>query len=105
MDVGGLGTTTYRIELRRSGQLAGTGKINPGGVLGVLGGGMGFDHLLYMELPVHGSWEYRTSDLTASMAGQQHSEVINIVTTGRERRPVRGRDYAGRTYALERISP
>jgi hypothetical protein len=101
------GSATYDLELRKNGQINGTGQLDAGGMLGAIAGpGMG--HILNMKGAVTGTWSYEAQskaldlDLTARMMGQTKSERIQIIVKSM-RSKLAGRDLSGRDFELERM--
>ena len=109
LTVGGLGSATYTIELRRNGQITGTGGIDGGGMLGQMMAASGMANLLDIQSSISGSWGYDdhtqilTLNMTAHGLGQSFQETIHVQTTGEERGEISGVDFSGRSYALRRM--
>ncbi len=107
--MGGLGQATYELELRANGQIGGVFKMDQSGLLGEIAGSAGFD-LSSMLMPLRGDWAYDggaqtlTLDIIASYLGQQTQETVQVRTTGREKGVIHGKDFAGCTWTLQRIS-
>lgn len=105
----GLGDATYDVELRKNGQLVGSGSMGQSGTFGDLARRTGFGHLLDMKIPLRGNWSYEdvtrvlTLDITADGFGTSNHEVIKITTTGRERQALHGQDLAGRPWTVQRV--
>ena len=100
------GSATYDLELRKNGQINGTGKIDAGGMFGMIAGNM--SHLLDLRGSVTGRWSYEPASkvldlhLTARMMGQTQSERIQIIVSS-TRGKLTGRDLTGRNFELERM--
>ncbi len=75
--IGGLGDTTYDVELRKNGQLVGSGSMGQSGIVGELARQTGHGHLLDMKIPLRGRWSYEdvarilTLDITADDLHEQ----------------------------------
>jgi hypothetical protein len=108
--IGGLGDATYDVELRKNGQLLGSGSMGQSGIFGEIARQNGLGHLLNMKIPLRGRWSYEdrarvlTLDITADGFGTSNQEVITITTTGRERQALHGQDLAGRPWVVQRLS-
>jgi hypothetical protein len=107
---GGLAETTTDVELRPNGQVLGTVHIGSGGLFGHLLGSAGMGHFLNLEAPVRGKWTYEevteilTIDVTSEFMGQTNHQVVQIRTTGKERRQLQGRDLMGNIWGVRRLS-
>lgn len=106
----GLADATYDLELRRNGQVVGSGSMGQSGMFGELARQAGFGNLLNMKIPIRGQWSYEdvartlTLDMTAEGFGTSNHEVIKITTTGRERDALYGQDLASRPWMVQRVS-
>ena len=110
LSIDGLSEATHDLELCGNGQIFGKGLVSPSGKLAHLMRRIGMAHLLNIHFPVRGEWTYRdhcqmlTLDFTAEGLGMSKREIIQVATTGRERRALEGEDETGRTWFLERLA-
>lgn len=110
MNVSGLASATYDLDLRANGQITGTGKVDQGGWIGGILASEGKADLLNMQSSISGTWKYEehteilTLNLIAHGLGKEFHETIQIRTTGRELGEIRGRDFAGRDYVIKRVT-
>jgi hypothetical protein len=96
----------YKLELRLNGQIVGTGMVSVDGPLGQMVAGL--VGLYNQMLPLSGSWryEFRTLELnlTTEFFGRRNTDTIHIVANEHETDLIQGRDLAGRTWTLRRVS-
>ncbi len=110
VDAYGMAQGTFDLELRANGQVEGKGGFEQSGVAGDLARSLGVEGILSMRVPVQGNWSYDrgsqvlTLNVTASMFGQQNTDMVRIRTTGRERGAIQGQDLTGRTWTLRRVN-
>ena len=110
LDMFGLGSSTYELNLRPNGQITGSQKIDETGFFGQAMVGEGFGMLLNKKINIEGNWEYEESTqlLTLRMVAKGYSqsaaETIRIHITGRESGEINGVDEAGRSYVIQRTT-
>lgn len=108
VDAFGLGQATFELDLRRNGQVEGTGRLDAAGALAQFAD-PSVHELFSMHIPVHGNWSYDdgtqmlTLETVASGFGQTQRDVVGIHTTGREQGTISGTDRGGRVWMLQRV--
>ena len=108
VDVFGLGSATFNLELRQTGQVTGEGWLDRGGVAQAPIDSLGLGFLSDLRFPVTGKWSYDagpralTLELTSEGFGQSNTEIITVQTTGHERHTIVGKDFRGRTWMISR---
>jgi hypothetical protein len=107
--VEGLVGGDYDLELKRNGQLTGTGHLKLGGFLPRIMEIEGLETLLSTNIPIRGNWTYDdrmdllTMTWTTQGFGQSHTERISLRATGREQGAIQGQDLGGRLWTLQRV--
>ncbi len=106
----GMASGWYILELRTNGQITGKGGVGQSGMAATMIQDMGMGHFLNIEFPISGTWTYEqgnkllTLTVTASGFGQTTTDIVKIITTGRERGEIQGQDIGGRTWTIRRPS-
>jgi tetratricopeptide (TPR) repeat protein len=108
-NVSGIMEVTFDIELRKNGQVEGSGGLGQGGVMATeLATELESVGLRNMRIPFHGNWSYDkgtemlTINSVVTVMGREDRETIRIRTTGREKGSISGQDLGGRTWTLRR---
>lgn len=113
VDVSGLASADYDLELRASGQVVGTGGAINSGIAGELAAllpkELGIPQFMEMRFTVDGSWSYEQEakvlhlEFSVHGLGQHQQEQLAIMATGYEKHAITGRDLQNRAWRLQRL--
>lgn len=100
---------SYDLELRRNGQVTGSGRMEAAGIFGDMMAAEGIQKLLKMDLLVRGNWSYDgtakvlTIEMIVTGLGETQRDVITIQTTGYAGGAIQGQDLGTRTWTFEKV--
>jgi hypothetical protein len=110
LEIPGIGSATYVLDLRRNGQITGRGGIDAAGPFGQMLAGAGLADFLAFELDVRGAWQYDEGsrllllEMSANGMGRTFDETLRIRIDLPATGPIQGRDPGGRSYVITRLA-